>query len=623
MRCIPPKPLLSLLLLAALGSCWDQGAGAEPLTIDRTSPPLGDPSQPVLLNDALTVYFSEPLQPLSVTSDSVSLLDEDGHHVPGELQVGSNWVAFVPEPPLAKDLTDGSFRPGGRYSLQLSGGPRVDRIRSEQDRWLDSVVSYDVFVAERNQVPNGLPAILRPPASDLPFMLRLSEAPLKKVAADAPRLQLHFTLPVLPSSVSRDSLRIQLHDPPEVLVPRSVRVVASPLDNYPGSTIEIDLGAIPEREDGTSRALRKDDWIHVTVRANGGLVDYAGNPPLPTTAPQFWSVVAGRSVPICEWPAHGPVDQSAGDRGAGKDDDLHAGFEMHGSTMRPRVRVEAGNGSLGAFRPTGDMTLRAGQTFDPGDGRVVASTGSTFAFTSLHIPAGVTISIDAQDGPVQVLATGGMRIDGKLRLLGPPTLLPPGRYTQPVRELVTASRISLVAAGDIHVAGVIETDAIVAESQTPLLLATASTLRLQGTLPFQTILVAEARDGDTASRIVGARGQSRPYLASFTEGPAPGSDFTVEGVLPWRQLPQHLDSGLLKFAERTGDLTISWQATPADAIRGDYPDLTAGRIGRWRVARDETVVVAGIGGFVRIRLRCRVRDERPFASLRELRLVEN
>ncbi|MCK5943528.1 MAG: hypothetical protein KAI24_16215, partial [Planctomycetes bacterium] len=419
--------LLPLALLV-LGGCWQQERSVAPLSVDRTSPALGDPSQPVLLNDALTIYFSGDLRPLSVTPDSVTLLDEQGHQVPGELEVGSNWVSFRPDPPLAPDLSDGSFRPGAHYRLQLAGQPRPDSIRGADGRWLDAAVTFDVFVADRDQVPAGLPSILRPVASELPFVVRGSD--MLYVAADDPRLQLHFTQPVLPTTVDVDAFKVQLLGVAAEILPRSVRVVTSALDDQPGCTVELDLGALPRFADGTSRALSEGDYISVTVRPGSRVTDYAGRPPL--SSANFWSVVAGRNLPICEWPAGGEADLIA--------DELRAGFEVSGATIRPRVRVEAGNGSLGVFRPARDLTLRPGQPFDPGDGRSCVSTGADFAFAAIDIPEGVTVTVDAQGGPVRLRATGGVRIAGGLHLLAPTVPLPTGRFgAQPVAELIESA----------------------------------------------------------------------------------------------------------------------------------------------------------------------------------------
>ena len=143
----------------------------------------------------------------------------------------------------------------------------------------------------------------------------------------------------------------------------------------------------------------------------------------------------------------------------------------------------------------------------------------------------------------------------------------------------------MVAAGDIELIGEIRSATPVSEGHSALLLGSAGTLRLQGRLPFQTILVPDAVEGGQDNQIEGVRGQSLLYQGRFTPGLAPGADFEVVGVLPWRQLPAYLDSGFLEVVGLDDGLEIAWQATSADAIRGEVPDLSPGRVGRWRPAR--------------------------------------
>ncbi len=609
--------LLTLPLLAGMSACLGKKSVGVSLSIDRTSPALDDPSKPVLLNEALTIYFSEPILPTSVTSDSVSLIDESGHKVPGQLRAGkagNDWVQFVPDPPLAADLDDGSFRPGAHYRLVFTGRGRVDRVKSQDGRRsLADLHSFDIYIADRNQAPVGLPSILRPPASDLPLMMRTSDGPVH-VAADVPRLLLHFTLPILPTSLRSEAFRIRLQDG-GILVPRGIRAVPSPFDklDFPGSTIEIDLGSVPRLEDGTPRPLTEMDFISVVLVSEGGLVDYAGRSPLPGT--HYWSVVEGRSVPICSWPD--------GEQYYSSEDQLHAGFEVRGANIVPKVRVEAGNGSLGAFWPTKDITLRTGESFDRGDGVRVVSSGPDFHFASINIPADVTVTVDASSGPVRLLATGGMRLAGSLSLNGPATALPARAFiSRPVADLISSARVALVAAGDLQVYGDITSSASISESETPLLLATAGWLRLHGELPFQSVLVVDPADRG-GWHIEGVRGQSKPYPAAFTVGLAAGAEIAFQGLLPWRQLPSHLDSGVLQIGDVPSELAVEWQATAADAIRRELPDLRTDRIGRWQPARDRDVLVVGGGGFVRLKLSARVREGEILPSIRELRLVEN
>jgi len=598
-------------LPALFAACWQEQPRRQPLQVERTSPVLDDEAQPILLNDSLTVFFSAPLLPLSVTSDSVSVLDERGHQVPGSLQVGEDWVTFRPHAPLAPDLLDGSFRPGATYQLRLAGYPRPDALRSLDGTWLEAVRAFEVHVADHGEQPAGLPSLLRPPGSELPLMLRRFE---EQLPADAPRLQLHFTQPLLPSSVTADAFEVRVLDRPvATLEPRSVRLVTSPIDPMPGCTVEIDLGTVPQRADGSRRPLIDGDWINVMLRP-GGVCDLAGNPPF-SAETITWLVVEGDSVPLCGWPA---PDESRFQR-----DDLSPGFEVRQLAVRPRVRVEAGSGRLGVFRPSEDVTLRPGEPFDRGDGELVVSEGASFPFLSIDVPPGVTVTVDARTAPVQLLSVGGVRIAGTLRVLGAPTPLPPRPFRpQPVAELIAVAPVALVAAGGIELLGDIRAEAKAQDDQTPLLLATASRMQLLGALPFQTMLVAESAPGEPgASRIEGARGQSQAYAATFTYGVADGASFDVSGELPWRQLPAHVDAGRLQIVEPSGAIDIAWQAAPVDPIAGDRPDVGVGRVGRWQGARDGEVMSIGAGAFVRLELRCRVRHGAALPRLRELRVV--
>ena len=609
MRCSRRERPWPLLLVLGLAACWQSTEQSEPLQVERTSPALDDASQPVLLNDSLTVYFSDEILPLSVTPDSVSVLDDAGHQVPGSLQVGSNWVAFRPEAPLDSDLMDGSFQPGGRYRLMIAGYPRHDSIRTRDGRWLEAATTFDVHVAEFGEQPAGLPSLLRPPATELPFVLRGLEEQRRQLPADVPRLQLHFTQPVLPGSVRAEDFDVRLlANPVARLTPRNARIVRSPIDVQPGCTVELDLGALPRRSDGSRRPLGDGDWISVMLRSNAALCDFAGRRALPAP-PMHWLVVAGRSLPLCEWPGDDDADY-------GQREQLEPGFERQRAVIRPRVRVEAGSGALGAFRPRGDVTLRPGVPFDRGDGELVVSDGDSFPFLSIDVPSGVAVTVDASAGPVRLLACGGVRIRGELLVAARPVELPGGRYSeQPVRELTAAAPVALLAAGNVDLRGDVRSDVAIGSSQTVLLVATAARLQLQGSTPFQTMLVAD--------RIDGPRGQSLAYAASWTYGLADGAAFGVHGTLPWRRLPEHLAGGSLQVIEPRGELAVAWQATPADPVRGERPDLAAGRIGRWQTARDGDLLSTEAGAFVRLSLRAKVHAGEPLPRVDQLRIVAN
>lgn len=612
MRAALRTPALALVALVT-PACWRSPPRSEPFEVVRTSPSLGADDAPLLLNDSVTVYFSDLVQPLSVTEDSVTVVDEAGRHVPGSLRVGANWVTFEPEPPLAADLGDGSFRPGATYRLFLAGSPRPDAVRAADGRRLLAPSTWWIRIADDAQRPAGLSSLLRPPATDLPFLLRTPEVP-QLLPVDAPRLRLHFTLPVLPTSVSPDAVTIRLLRNLAVLRPRGMRVVTSRLDQFPGSTLEIDLGSLPPLLDGGNVALRAGDYLSIELNQGPApLTDYAGTPVLPGMA-QWWSVVEGSRLALAEWPS--------GERAYVGDDPLLPGFEVRAGVIRPRVRVEAGDGSLGVFRPEQDTRLCPGEAFDRGDGRIVRSHGADFPFTAIDVPAGVTVTIDATAGPVRLLACGSVRIGGTLQLIDRPVPLRVRRFETPATDFLTEASIAVLAAGDVHVTGAIRTVQKTPSDGSPLTLLCAGRMYLHGELPFHTLLAIEApADGGVA--IVGARGQAIVAPpAVFTPGVAPGADIWVRGYTPWRQLPPDRDGGTVRLVEAAPGIAAAWQGAPADPLVPGEPDRRVGRHSQPQPVLDRDPIVTGPGGFVRFELVARVLHGTPLPTVREVLLID-
>ena len=605
------RPLPGALALALLASaCWHRTPAPAAFKVLRTSPNLDSDTEPILLNDSITIYFSDSLQALSVTPDSVSLVDEDDRPVRGSLRVGSNWVAFQPDPPLTRELTDGSLRPGGKYRLFVAGYPRHDAVRASDGRRLAAAVSYNVRVARVDYRPPGLPAPLRPPMTELPFVLRPQDPPLQTVPANAPRLRLRFTLPVLPMTAVPDAFEVLLmRKPLETLMPRSVRLVPSRLpDDMPGSTVEIDLGGLMRQDGSGPVSLKPSDTISVVLKTGpNALRDYYGNTSLPAS-PWYWVVAAGSNLTLAEW---------TGDGGAiVEGDPAIPGFEVRSEVMRPRVRVEAGDASLGIFRPLRDTALRPGEPFDRGDGQLVTSRGAVFPFLAVDIPVGVTVTIDARAGPVQVLSCADMRIAGSVELLGSAQPMQGGYlHGVPVRDLLEGAPIAMVAAGDVHVRGTVTARTPVPAESTVLTLATAGRMHLNGALPFNTILALEAE----GPAVKGVQGQTKVVWATFTYGVARGAAFVASGLTSWRQLPWDRDGGVVQ-ADADPELQIGWQWVPADIHRRREPDLR--RVARSRPVADQDRIPVEPGGFVRFELTAQVTESRPLPKVRELRIVD-
>lgn len=603
---ISSKALLAALCLAA---CSRSEPAARPLDVLRTSPVLGVDAEPLLLNDAITVYFTEPIQPLSVTPESVQIVDDRGERVPGVLRVDANWISFQPEVPLARDLGDGSFRPGASYRLLLAGSPRPDALRSVDGRRLHAGRNYELRVAGLDHRVPGFPAPLRPPASELPFLLRETDGP-QPLPVDVPRLRLHFTLPVLPTSVSADAFVVLLAPGNERIRPRSARVVRSRLDTFDGCTVELDLGSSPSLENGNETvALKPDVLISVQLATNSSLTDYAGNQSLPWR-PQFWSVVEGSTITLAEWPDVSETEFVEEDRVA-------PGFEVRADTIRPRVRVEAGDGSLGVFRPLVDTVLRPGVPFDRGDGQRVVDTGGVFSFLAVEIREGVTVVVDNGSAPVRILACGGMRIAGALEVSGATGPLPVRRFgTTAVSELLANSSMALLAAGDVYVEGAIRARGQPGGEGSPLTLAAAGRLHVVGSLPYNTLLAFE--EGPTR-RITGTTGQVVVVPAVFTYGLPEGAAFTVHGVTPWRRLPLDRDAGVVRLPGLGEGLQVGWQSASPDPRQPASPALHG--LSRPQRVFDRDVVSLSPGGFLRFDLEAKVAAT-SLPSVHDLRLVD-
>src|SRR5262245_935483 len=262
---------LGLLLVAGTTSgCWQHPSpGTRTLSVVRVSPDIGNVAAPLLLNDAITVFFSAPVDALSVTRDTVAVLDAEGNAVPGRLRVGGTWVTFEPRAPLTMALEDGSFRPGREYRLVVAGFPRIDCVRGTDGSRLAAGVQRAFRTATRDAVPAGLPAPLRPVADpSVPFLVDIPGT--GTLPADNAPLRLRFSLPVLPASLGPDAFHVQLMrmrmsaNRPEMteLVPRDVRALG--IDDFHCCTIELDLGTRQTDRGAAPVQLAPDDLVFVT-----------------------------------------------------------------------------------------------------------------------------------------------------------------------------------------------------------------------------------------------------------------------------------------------------------------------------------------------------------------------
>lgn len=96
----------------------------------------------VLLNEEVIAYFSEELDPSTVTPTSVRIVDEHGRRASGRREVEGRELHFIPDPVYRADLSDGGFRPGTRYTVELRGFPDPGCLRALDGAPLASTVRW-------------------------------------------------------------------------------------------------------------------------------------------------------------------------------------------------------------------------------------------------------------------------------------------------------------------------------------------------------------------------------------------------------------------------------------------------------------------------------------------------
>ncbi|MFT5732543.1 MAG: hypothetical protein ACI8WY_001208, partial [Planctomycetota bacterium] len=118
--------------------------------------------EPIRINDDLRVVFNEVLDPSSITSQSVRLVNEaTGRPAKGRWLIEGRELRFLPRGPLRADLMDGGFQPGASYVLTMAGFPQLSGPRSERGLGLRYSIRHSFTVVS---IPGG--GVQEPPLSN-------------------------------------------------------------------------------------------------------------------------------------------------------------------------------------------------------------------------------------------------------------------------------------------------------------------------------------------------------------------------------------------------------------------------------------------------------------------------
>ena len=592
-----------------------------PLAVARISPDLAG-GAPLLLNEAITVYFSQSLDPLSITRDTVSVLDAEGNSVPGRLRTGSTWVTFEPRPPLHPSLEDGSLRPGREYRLRVAGFPRIDCIRGASGQRLAVGLQKTFRTADQSTKPSSLPAPLRPIGDgQLPFLV-VGPGAEPTLPVDSPRLRLRFSLPVLPQSLTVDAFQVLLVRPasgtgsrPVELLPIDVRVAS--IDDLQGCTVELNLGSRPLSRDGVAQALQPGDFVFVKFPSGERSVrDYGDRELQSPPASLCWTVVEGAAAVVLQWPTPDESWLSGPDLAT-------PGFELLHGSLQPLVRVEGGDGSLGVFRPTKDTRLVPGVMVDRGDGTLVASKGNVFPFAAIDIPKGVTVAVDARFAPVQLLALGRAKVAGRIVIEGQSTNAPPPLgWRGDLATICASTAVAIVAVGGIEIGGDEgEVGAAVVASPAatgaPLALISAGPVDVHAPIP-RTILARERTIGSSASWVERCISVQVP----LTQGLPAGVEAKAQGWTSFRLLPTMVQALTFHRSGSDAGVRVEWQAANPDPARTDQPDADPARIAAFREATEGSTLALPSGSFVRLRFEARVKGGEPLPRIQSVSVLD-
>lgn len=585
---------------------------------------------PLYLNSKIQVQFSEQIDQLSVTSDTVRMMKivPDG---PAQVtpiprrRLGTRSVTLLPEWPVTPDLRDGSLVPGQLYRLEVRGFPLTNTVMSKAGIGVEGFVRYYRTVALDATDPGPLLPV-RTPMDPFDVTRNL------RMASDNRTVRLHFTLPPHPATVSVNSFDfIVIRDGKKVYLPiAATRILterrpvwegnpANPRGQRmrwsdPASTIELRLA------DDVVLKPGENFWVHLKPPRPGQrgdsspwIRDYRGNF---VSLDLNQSYVMGRisdgdMVELCRYPAHEDVE------GLVQADLSKLTFEVHRDSrprLRPLVRREAGRGTLGVFHPKRSMTLQPLVPFDRGDG-VIKHCRGRFEFSSIYIPKGVTVTVRARN-PIELLSTSGIRIEGELVLETPRARVPEGldqtdlyAYRQRVAEADFGARI--LAAGDMRVAGVIRHRLIGEHLASPVSIVAGTLSLAPGALPRGSIVAAD---------ITGEAQDYHPVKITMTTGLPAAMDRAVAAAwTPWMALPADFMGRIdARFQKLDGAMEVYLQVAPPDPSDPTIPYIDAASLLVPRQLPLSSRIEVGRNSHVRFLLKAKLIEGEPLPSVSSL-----
>lgn len=259
------RPWFLAGLLALTGSCRE----GEPRVL-YLSQFVQSGEHGVFLNEALVFHFTRELDQTSVTRETVRIVDEEGVPARGRLLVRRSQLRFLPEFPLESDLSDGGFRPGTRYSVEVLGFPSPDGLRARSGEPLAATVRTQFWTASVSE--DGDEPLFTDDTLDQALPLHLVASRLTPLDP----IRLSCAEPLHPGTLNADDFVFGIGIGTEQRIPLSARLVRNDSE---GALIE--LRATTEGAQQVYRGLtpgRYGLWVDPSTMR---LRDFGGHVALP------------------------------------------------------------------------------------------------------------------------------------------------------------------------------------------------------------------------------------------------------------------------------------------------------------------------------------------------------
>ncbi|MBM3972828.1 MAG: hypothetical protein FJ301_01835 [Planctomycetes bacterium] len=444
---VTPTRLLSLLSVAFVAACsgGDDGAGVGTSTGGTFLVLSTEPSNnaTLFLNDAIRIDFSNPINFDSVNLSTFAFEVQDqlgniiAEPVAGEFSVGTSpgdtapgrRLLFNPRLPSNDLYTNGGFRPGRTYVVQLVGGSIVNgtTLSDQRGRPLAQPVTFRFTTSNgttaaqlfRNTLPGGprKSQLLVTPVTDTSGAISLN-----KLGSSGVEVRLQFDQPLNPSSLNvpvaiptdpltrspnnRGRVFLEYDDPiygENIWLPADAELASNTTS---GATITLrPLGVLP------NNAL-------VRVVVENTLEDISGESNVANAA---YDRIFGQFRTRRAYDQQ--FDAVVQDFLAAEQIDLAAAFPEPTAQVGPGY-IKAGFDFEGAvtgaeFEPTVPQTILNTNftVVTPKEGAPFNVAGGVFNFKNVKIPAGKVV-LGTGTNPMVFLVTGSFEVAGTLSVRG-------------------------------------------------------------------------------------------------------------------------------------------------------------------------------------------------------------